>query len=195
MYNSEHRAQTNGGSPMSVSRCIPIALTILLLSAPISAFTQDLDGPAHVFKDSLLDNMVGTWNLTGKVMGRNADHLVEADWVLNHQFLRIHEKDATATGTAVPYEVFIMLGYDNTSDRYVVHWIDIYGGRFSETLGYGTRAGDEIRFVFEYPDGPFHTNFRWLADSHQWTWKMESKNKEGQWREFSDFTLSSAKQP
>jgi hypothetical protein len=41
------------------------------------------------------------------------------------------------------------------SERYVAHWIDVFGGRFSETLGYGKRAGDEIDFIFEYPDGPF----------------------------------------
>jgi hypothetical protein len=33
------------------------------------------------------------------------------------------------------------------------------GGRFSETLGYGTRDGNAIRFVFEYPDGPFRTTY------------------------------------
>ena len=59
-----------------------------------------------------------------------------------------------------------MIGYDHTSERYVAHWMDIYGGRFSETLGYGVRSGDQIEFVFEYPDGPFHTTFRWLPEKN-----------------------------
>lgn len=33
------------------------------------------------------------------------------------------------------YEAMVFIGYDNTSERYVVHWIDVFGGRFSETLG------------------------------------------------------------
>jgi hypothetical protein len=60
-------------------------LSAILLLVPASGISQDLDGPNHVFTDPLLDHMVGAWHLSGKVMGRNADHLVEASWVLNHQ--------------------------------------------------------------------------------------------------------------
>jgi hypothetical protein len=175
---------------------ITFALAALLLGVSNSAPSQDLDGPTHVFRDPLLDNMVGTWNLAGNVVGRPATHLVEAEWVLNHQFLRIHEKDQTpAANGSVPYEAIIMVGYDNASDRYVVHWNDIYGGRFSETLGYGTRSGDEIRLVFEYPDGPFHTTFRWLPDAHRWNWHMQSKDKTGNWKDFADLNLTRAEHP
>jgi hypothetical protein len=171
-----------------------ILLTLwIVLSAAVAGFSQDLDGPKHVFSDALLDHMVGNWKLTGNVMGRAAEHTVSVEWVLNHQFLRIHEKDnAPASPDRVPYEAMIMVGYDNTSERYVAHWNDVYGGRFSETLGYGTRTGDEIRFVFEYPDGPFHTAFRWNPETQQWKWLMQQKNKSGQWTEFADLTLTSA---
>jgi hypothetical protein len=163
---------------MSVARYLPFVICLVLLLSPASAISQDLDGPNHAFTDALLDNMTGLWNLTGKVMGRTADHTVEVEWVLNHQFLRIHEKDRNPAGNgAAPYEAMIMIGYDNASERYIAHWNDIYGGRFSETLGYGTRNGNDIRFVFEYPDGPFHTTFRWLPDSHQWTWLMETRTR------------------
>lgn len=35
------------------------------------------------------------------------------------------------------------------SERYVAHWLDVFGGRFSETLGFGKREGNSIRFLFE----------------------------------------------
>ncbi len=159
-----------------------------------TAFTQDqpeLDGPKHTFQDPLLEMLLGNWKLTGKVMNRSAEHTIQAEWVLNHQFLRIHEKDETpAKDGNVPYEAIIMVGYDNTSDRYVAHWMDVYGGRFSETLGYGTRVENEVRFVFEYPDGPFHTTFRWKPDTRQWEWLMTTKDKTGHWIEFADLTLA-----
>jgi hypothetical protein len=166
-----------------------LALWIVLCAA-VASLSQDLDGPKHNFSDALLDHMVGNWKLAGTVMGHAAEHTVGVEWALNHQFLRIHEKDNMPASTdRVPYEAMIMVGYDNTSERYVAHWNDVFGGRFSETLGYGTRAGDEIRFVFEYPDGPFHTTFRWNPESHQWKWHMQQRNKSGQWTEFADFTL------
>jgi len=59
------------------------------------------------------------------------------------------------------YEAIVFISYDNMSERYVVHWIDIFGGRFSETLGYGnSRDQHSIRFVFEYATGPFTTRSR-----------------------------------
>jgi hypothetical protein len=181
---------------MAFPRCFAAFLVFAFILLPSSAVSQDFDGTHHVFTDPLLDQMTGAWNLTGKVMGRSADHVVEVEWVLNHQFLRIHEKDRSPAATAaVPYEAMIMVGYDNTSERYVAHWNDIYGGRFSETLGYGTRSGNDIRFDFEYPDGPFHTTFRWLAESHQWAWLMETKNKSGQWTEFAMLVLARASKP
>ena len=142
---------------MAFPRWFAAFLVLAFIPLPGSTVSQDLDGPRHAFADSLLDNMTGTWNLTGKILDRNADHAVDAEWVLNHQFLRIHEKDRSpAASGAVPYEAMIMVGYDNTSERYIAHWNDIYGGRFSETLGYGTRNGNELRFVFEYPDVSHH---------------------------------------
>lgn len=181
---------------MAFPRCFAVFLVFAFIPPPGSAVSQDLDGRNHAFTDALLDKMTGAWRLTGKIMDRNADHEVDAEWVLNHQFLRIHEKDRSpAASGAVVYEAMIMVGYDNTSERYVAHWNDIYGGRFSETLGYGVRNGNDIRFIFEYPSGPFHTTFRWHPESHEWTWLMETKNKSGDWTEFAKLTLTRGSKP
>jgi hypothetical protein len=152
------------------------------------------DGPRHPFQDALVDKLAGSWELTGTVGHQKVTHRVDADWVLNHQFLRVHEKtEKSADLSASPYEAIVMIGYDNASERYVAHWTDIYGGRFSETLGYGGRSGDEIEFVFEYPDGPFHTTFRWEAAQDQWHWLMRQKNGAGQWTDFADAILRRVK--
>lgn len=115
---------------------------------------------------------------------------LDVTWVLNHQFLHIREKARTAAPGQVPYEVEIFIGYDNTSERYVLHWIDVYGGRFSETLGYGTRKDNVINFVFEYGDGPFHNKFIWNPESKTWHFVLEQKNAAGQWKNFADQTAT-----
>jgi len=148
------------------------------------------------WRDDLADHLTGTWKIDGQVLGREAHHEVNAEWVLNHQFLRIHEKTAaTAPASENRYEAFWFLGYDPVSERYVLHLLDIFGGRFSETLGYGTRNGNEIRFVFEYPDGPFHTAFRWFPEKSTWQWLLEQKDKDGKWTTFADFKLTRAPKP
>lgn len=164
-------------------------MTVVVALATVRAGAQ---APTE-WRDDLVDHMAGTWKLDGQVMGRDAHHEVQADWILNHQFLRIHEKtDSRAPSSERPYEALWFLGYDPVSERYVVHLIDIFGGRFSETLGYGARDGNAIRFVFEYPDGPFHTTYRWSPEKDTWQWLMEQKDKDGKWSTFADLRLTRA---
>jgi hypothetical protein len=73
---------------------------------------------------------------------------------------------------------------------YVVHWLDVFGGRLSETLGYGKREGNSIRFVFEYPDGPFTNTFAWKPKLRKWQWVLETRNKDGKWTNFASLDLS-----
>ena len=173
-----------------MKRAAYFLFALLLLSCGLSgsaAYAQPpLDGPNHPFKDELLENLVGDWKLTRQIRGQTVQNTVKAEWVLNHQFLRIHMKDVA---TPAQYEAMVFVGYDNASDRYVVHWIDVFGGRFSETLGYGKRDGASIKFIFEYPDGPFHTTFIWNAADKTWRFLLEQKNKEGKWTAFATDTL------
>ena len=163
-----------------------LILTVVVLF-PVSLAAQ----AATEWRDPLVDRMAGKWKLEGQVMGREAHHEVHADWVLNHQFLRIQEKtSASAPNTEHAYEAFWFLGYDSISERYVLHLMDVFGERFSESLGYGTREGNQIRFVFEYADGPFHTTYRWNPENDTWEWLMEQKDKTGKWVPFADLKLA-----
>lgn len=151
-------------------------------------------GLSAEWQDDLVSHLTGKWKLEGDVMGKAAHHDVSVDWVLNRQFLRIEEKtSANAPSSERQYDSIWYLGYDAISERYVLHLMDTFGARFSETLGYGTRDGDQIRFVFEYPDGPFHNTYRWDAKENSWRWLMEQKNKDGRWEQFGDLKLTRAK--
>jgi len=164
-----------------------VALLITLLSGRSGAQAST------EWRDDLVDHLAGTWKLEGQVMGREAHHDVQAEWVLHHQFLRIHERTtATAPASEERYEATWFLGYDTVSERYVLHLLDVFGGRYSETLGYGTREGNAIRLVFEYPDGPFHTTYRWSPEKETWQWLLEQKDKNGKWTPFADLKLTRA---
>lgn len=170
-----------------------ISFFLLLLVVPLIApipFYSGAQTPAQ-WRDDLADHLAGNWKLEGQIVGHDAHHEVQAEWILNHQFLRIHEKTvAGAPASEHPYDAFWFLGYDTVSERYVLHLLDLFGGRFSETLGYGVRDGNAIRFIFEYPDGPFHTTYRWSPEKETWQWLMEQKDKDGKWTKFADLTLS-----
>lgn len=169
------------------------SILLLLLVAVAPAGAQDtpapLDGPNHPFADDLLDHLAGTWKATGQMRGQPLNHSIDAGWVLNHQFLRFHEKDNSRPPA---YEADAYIGYDNMSERYVIHWIDVFGGRFAETLGYGQRTGNSIRFVFEYPDGPFSSRLTWKPAERKWQFVLESKNNRGKWENFGTLELGVA---
>jgi hypothetical protein len=181
-------------SSMKQKVCLCVGIVSCLLAALSMAQEKPvpLDGPKVVFADPLLDKMVGNWKVGGTIRGRSVAQTVQAEWVLDHQFLRVHEKGTPDPKSAPAYEAIVMIGYDHASDRYVAHWMDNGGGRYSETLGYGLRSGDEIKFVFEYPDGPFHTTFLWLPERNQWQWLMQTKDNLGHWVEFANLTLTRA---
>jgi hypothetical protein len=169
-------------------RCWGLLAAVMVACVP-AAIAQT----PQEWHDDLGEHMTGEWRLAGQVMGRVGHHDVQAEWVLNHQFLQIHEKTAAdAPAAEHKYEATWYLGYDPVSERYVLHLLDVFGGRFSETLGYGTRDGNAIRFVFEYPDGPFHTTFRWSPEKETWEWLMEQKDKDGHWTNFADLKLTRA---
>jgi hypothetical protein len=159
---------------------------MLALAALPQTKPEPLDGVNRPFHDDLLDHHAGRGKIAGVNVGRQREMDLTAEWVLNHQFLFLEEKDATTVTGKPGYEAHIYIGYDNASDRYVIHWIDIFGGRFSETLGYGLRSGNSIKFVFEYPDGPFHNTFTWIPEDKAWHFLLEQKNAQGKWTIFAD---------
>ncbi len=171
---------------------IALLLSLTLCSTPQNQ-PEPLDGPNHPLHDELLDRLQGQWKVTGSIRGAPREMEITAEWVLNHQFLRVIEKDATATPEKLAYEAHIYIGYDNTSDRYVIHWLDIFGGRFSETLAYGLRDGNSIKFNFEYPDGPFHNTFFWNPQENSWRFLLEQKDTAGKWKTFADQTARKMK--
>lgn len=154
----------------------------------------EVDGPIRVFHDELLDRLVGNWSVSGRMGKRIVDHVCDVRWVLNHQFLQLHYLDVSPVSEQdrhSKYEALVFIGRDNMSERYVGHWLDIFGGRFSETLGYGTRMGENaIMFLFEYPDGPLRNTFTWNQTDGTWSSKIVQKDARGRWTEFLSETLT-----
>jgi hypothetical protein len=162
-----------------------LAIVLSLLAAMSARAQEPPDGPQRIFRDAFIDNLVGEWRLKREIRGRDVDNTVSADWVLNHQFLRIHMKDVAEPPT---YEALVYIGYQSADQRYVVHWLDVFGGKFS-AIGYGKREGDSITFVFQYDDGPFYNTFKWNAATQSWTFTLESTARDGRRQLFAVDTL------
>lgn len=168
-----------------------IALFAIILSLNSLSFGQDtLKCNPNRFEDDLLNKLVGQWELTGKISNRPIQNIFSAQWVLNHQFIELNFVDVASPPG---YIAKVSIGYDCISERYVAHWLDNFGGRFSETLGYGIKSGQAIEFRFEYPDGPFINRFAYDSKSDSWHLHMTTKNDKGVWVVFGDEYLKRKK--
>ena len=151
-----------------------------------------IDGEHVPLQDELLEKLVGKWRITGKIAGQRIKHRCNAVWVLNHQFLKLHLLDVTQAGAGEGsdprYEAEVYIGYDNMSERYVAHWLDTFGGRFSEVLGYGIQVnrGRSIRFVFEGGSGPLHNTVTWNRNDGTWTMVITQKDSKAKWQTFAN---------
>lgn len=128
-------------------------------------------------QDPLLDHMTGNWILQGTVTGTETTHDVDADWVLRHEYVRIHETSREKNAQGQPlYEAIVFIGWDTASSQYTCLWLDTTGGNglSRDAIGHGKRNGDEISFFFESKDGNFHTTFAYYKSDDTWRWIMDN---------------------
>jgi len=163
---------------------------ILVFTLAIATFSINLtfgqDCNSKFFEDNLLEKIIGQWSASGKIGGDSIGYNFKAGWELNHQFIELAFAD---TATNPQYSAKVFIGYDCISERYVVHWLDTFGARYSETLGYGIKTGQSIEFRFEYPNGPFINEFIYDSNNDSWQLHATTKNNKGAWVNFGDIYL------
>ena len=160
---------------------------LLLLTLPIQAALAQ----QPTFRDSLLDRFVGEWVLQGTIRGQSVTHDVSVQWVLAHQYLHIHEVSRELNADGAPsYVADVYVGWNAAEHEYACLWLDVYGSIEPESIGHGTRRGEEIAFVFREKSGDlFRTTFAAGPSPDVWTWRMDSETKAGS-KPFARVTLT-----
>ena len=153
----------------------------LALSLPVSAQEPG-------FQDELLDKFTGRWVLTGTIAGDDVVHSIHARWVLGHQYLQFDER--TEKGE-IDYEATVIIGWDESSDRYVCLWLDSTGGSglSNGILGYAEKSVDTLAFIFAGDTSRFHTTFSYNKLNDTWDWTMDSEKVQGQLKPFARLTM------
>lgn len=160
-----------------MSRALAVLAALLLFGLPARA--QD----APPYRDALLDRLVGRWVLRGTIAEGQTTHDVTADWVLGHQYVRLHEVSREKDATGRPaYEAIVFIGQDPAGSGYACLWLDSTGGTGlnGRALGHAPPGTDTLAFVFEMPDGSrFHTTFAHAKAGDTWRWRMDAETGGG----------------
>ena len=165
-----------------------ICAIALGIAAPSGATAQQLG-----LRDTILDRLVGAWILEGTIGGEAAVHDVVAEWVLDHQYLRVHEVARERREDGEPlYEAMVFIGWDPPSSRYRCLWLDSTGGTGLDTraIGHAELEGDTLPFVFVDPSdgGLIHNTFVYSGNEDTWEWRIDLENA-GERRQFARVRL------
>jgi hypothetical protein len=158
-----------------------LLIVALCWAAPAAAQEATLAG-----MDSLLERLVGNWEMAGEVRGHPAIYHLEARRVLRGRFVELHMVDVA---TPPQYEARVFVGVDSAGSRYVVHWLDNFGAAYSIPHAVGHATGDTIQFTFAYADGPFRDTFAYDRQHDRWNFLLESGDSTGAWRLFADYDV------
>jgi hypothetical protein len=168
------------GNPM---RTILGVVSCVILGAGFALSQQP------TFHAQLLDKMTGDWVLQGTIANKATTHDVAAEWVLGHQYVRLHEVSREKNSQGQPaYEAMVFIGWTQATSEYVCIWLDTYGGMADATIAHAKCTGDEIHFIFKDKDSTFHTRFIYHRDAADWEWRMDSEDK-GALKPFARVTL------
>jgi hypothetical protein len=159
----------------AMKRTIDVFALVLVVS--FAALGQQT---APTRPDALLDHMTGAWTLQGTLAGHETTHDVEAVWVLNHEYVRLHESSREKNPQGQPaYEAIVFLEWDEPTGEYKCLWLDSTsgGGLSAQGIAHGKRSGDEIAFLFKGADGSnFYTTFLYDTSADTWRWVMDGED-------------------
>jgi hypothetical protein len=150
-----------------------IALYGLIVFLAPCLFAQNSGDSTRRFYDDLLNNFVGKWDVDATVHGQKFTLYREAEWVMDHQYLRIHETShQVIPWLNIPFERTIFIGYNHLSKRYVVYELTVHGASGllqPEGFSYGERSGNELKVVIKKGSEPFIIQrFTWEPESKLW---------------------------
>ena len=159
-----------------------LVFALVLALLPIAVKAQPPVVPE--FHDDLLDHLQGNWIATGLSSGRPATFLIQSEWVLNHQFFHVSQKQEGVGGASgFKFEADFYIGFDAAQKQYIAHVLTVFGAGDSPT-GSGKKSGNDLTLSFPRPQGEIVYHFDWQPASK--TWKITAMNNGSA---FIDLTL------
>jgi hypothetical protein len=156
------------------NRIVAALAAALLFALPAAADTPLRD------RGTVLDRLAGQWVLTGTIAGQPTTHDVDAGWVLQGHYLRLHElarETDPATGAAA-YEAIVLVGWDEPTGRFACLWLDVTGGSglCDEGIGHAGPGDEALAFVWDDGNGRrIHNTWTHHPETDTWSWAIDDE--------------------
>ena len=171
-------------------RILRLICCLAVVSLAVTGATQDTDDSRL-----LLDHLAGDWVLKGVLGKKTAVHDVHAEWVLNHEYIRLHETSREKKQNGEPaYEAIIFISWDAKAQQYACLWLDNTEGGGLSAEGIAHAKPQEFSIPFEWVQAgavTLRNTFSYNARLDTWRWAIDNIRK-GKAEPFGDVTLTRA---
>lgn len=101
---------------------------------------------------------------------------LSAEWVLEHQYLRLHEVSRGRKADGKPrYEAFVHIGWNQPTQTYGCVWLDDFGGLNTQSIGLAAKKENELPFVFDNLDKTYtRTTMTYDPKRETWCWSSST---------------------
>jgi hypothetical protein len=163
---------------------------LAMLATILAALTVVAQQPP--VNSPLLDHLTGKWLLQGTVGKQPVIHDVDAEWVLQHHYLRFREVSRDKNDKGEPqYEATVFVAWNEKIKQYSCVWLDVYGGATAESIGLAMPKENELAFVFtdEHGETSFTNTFIFDPKTNTWDNRLDNVFK-GEAKPFARFKLT-----
>lgn len=164
----------------------PLAfLPTLLAAVAVMAQQPPVNSP-------LLDHLAGKWVMRGNVGEQTVIHDFDAEWVLQHHYLRFREASREKNEKGEPqYDSTVFIAWNDKTSQYACVWLDVYGSATTESIGIATPKENELPFVFTDPHGEttFTNTFTYDPKTNAWDNRLDNVVK-GEAKPFARFKMT-----
>lgn len=166
---------------------VPVLLLAIFGTLAVMAQQAPINSP-------LLDHLAGKWVLAGTVGKQPETHELDAEWVMQHQYLRFREVSRDKNEKGDPnYEATVFIAWNEKTKQYSCVWLDVYGGASAESIGVALPKENELDFVFHDEHGEVTFTNTFIYDPKNNTWENRLDNiLRGEAKPFARFKMTRA---
>ena len=175
-----------------------VALRILLLLTLTLAPLQGAAPPPRATpsdpQHDLLDKLTGHWVMRGTIGKQETTHDLDAQWVLDKEYVQMHEVSREKDAAGKPqYEAIVYFVWDAKLGEYACLWLDTTGlATFPPAgVGHAKPERERIAFVFKDPDGGGTRNtFTYDRAKDEWSSAIDNESPKGLLTPFARLKLT-----
>lgn len=142
--------------------------------------------PPEARPSTVLDRLVGTWSMTGRLLDEEVEYSLEVERVLGGAFVVLHMKDVAEPPE---YEAIVYIAPRDDGRSLVAHWLDVFGADPSAVLGFGSATEDRLELLFDYPERPFRDTIEFDRRRGEWSFLIEYRPEDGDWKTFAEYAV------